>query len=85
MAGVIQGQTQPWFTINEHLSMSVTASTPIDATHITAVAFDDDVAVTIGGLTTSFELPKGTPLGIDTSTSSIKVNADCFMFAMGGR
>ena len=85
MPGAITGQTQPWFTINEHLSKDVTASTDIDVEKITAVAFDVNVRITIGALTTAFPLGAGMPLGIDTSTSVISVDVDAFMFAMGGK
>ena len=85
MAGSVLGRMQPWFTINEFLSKDVTASTSIDVTKITAVCFDSDVEITIGGLGTAFSLTSGTPLGIDNTTASISVDADCFMFAMGGR
>ena len=85
MPGAIQGKTQPWFTINEHLSKAVTAGTAIDVDRITAVAFDADVDISIGSLATAFTLPKGTPMGIDSGTSRIKVSAGAFMFAMGGR
>ena len=85
MPASIQGKTQPWFTINELLSGSVTASTPIDVSKITAVAFDVDVGITIGGLTTPFILIAGTPMGMDSSTDTIQVDVNAFMFAMGGR
>ena len=85
MPASIVGSVQPWFTINENLSKSVTASTPIDITGITAVAFDVGVNITIGSLSTAFYLAEGTPLGIDSSTSTIEVDANAFMFAMGGR
>ena len=85
MPGAIHGKSMPWFTINEHLSMPAIANKPIDTTHITAVCFNVDVHITIGAMSESFELPKGTPMGIDTSTDTIKVGADCFIFCMGGR
>ena len=85
MPASIQGKTQPWFTINELLSESVTASTNIDVESITAVAFDVDVNITIGGLTTAFALALGTPIGIDVTTSIIQTDVDAFMFAMGGK
>lgn len=85
MPGSIQGKTQPWFTINEYLSTSVSAGANINVEKITAVAFDADVNITIGGLETAFALTSGTPLGIDSSTSFIQVDANAFMFAMGGR
>ena len=81
----IAGTVQPWFTINEALSESVTASTDIDVSHISAVAFSVDVEVTIGSLGTAFPLTAGTPMGIDSSTKTIQTDVDAFMFAMGGR
>ena len=85
MPGSIQGKIQPWFTINEHLSKAVTASTAQSVENITAVAFDVDVDITLGSLATAFSLSAGTPLGIDSSTHNITINVDAFMFAMGGR
>ena len=85
MPASIQGKTQPWFTINELLSGAVTASTPIDVSKLTAVAFDVDVAITIGALTTPFTLTAGTPMGMDSSTDTVQVDVDAFMFAMGGK
>ncbi len=85
MPGSIEGSTQPWFTINEFISEDVTASTDIDVNKITAVAFDADVGITIGGLTTVFALAAGMPIGIDATTSTIQVDTNCFMYAMGGR
>ncbi|MFA6692029.1 MAG: hypothetical protein WCR98_08635 [Saccharofermentanales bacterium] len=85
MPASITGRVQPWFTINEALSDSVTASTNIDVSNISAVAFSVDVEVTIGSLSTAFPLTAGTPLGIDSSTEKIQTDVDAFMFAMGGR
>jgi len=85
MPGSIQGKVQPWFTINEHLSTDVVADTDESMEKITAVAFDVDVNITIGALTNAFALPAGTPLGIDSSTSTIQTDVDAFMFAMGGK
>jgi len=83
MSGSIIGQTQPWFTINEELSKSVQAAGDTDVSRISAVAFDQDVMLTIGGLGTAFELPAYTPIGIDVTTSTIQVDVTAFMFAMG--
>jgi hypothetical protein len=85
MPASITGRVQPWFTINEALSDSVTASTNIDVSSISAVAFDVDVNITIGSLGTEFALSAGTPLGIDSSTKTIQTDVDAFMFAMGGK
>jgi len=85
MPASITGKTQPWFTINEFLSASVTANTAIDVNKITAVAFDIDVNLTVGSLGTAFALSAGTPMGIDSATETIKVDVNAFMFAMGGR
>ena len=85
MPASITGKTQPWFTINEFLSKSVIASTSIDVANIAAVAFNADVNITIGSLSSTFYLAEGTPLGIDSSTSTISVDTDAFMFAMGGK
>ena len=85
MPASITGRVQPWFTINEALSESVTASTDIDVSRISAVAFSVDVEVTIGSLGTAFPLTAGTPMGIDSSTKTIQTDVDAFMFAMGGR
>lgn len=85
MPAAITGQTQPWFTINETLSGAQTAGTPIDVSKITAVAFDVDVNLTIGSLGTAFSLTAGVPIGIDSSTSSISIDVNAFMFAMGGK
>ena len=85
MPGAITGKTQPWFTINEHLSQAVTAGDSLSTEYITAVAFDVDVNITIGSMPTPFALQAGVPLGIDTSTQAVSVDNDAFMFAMGGR
>ncbi len=84
MPASITGQTQPWFTINESLSGSVSSGVEISVAGVSAVAFNVSVNVTIGSLPEAFFLPVGTPLGIDSSTSSIMVDAPAFMFAMGG-
>lgn len=85
MPADLSGKVQPWFTINESLSTVVTASTNENVEKITAVAFDKDVDIIIGGLTTAFTLAKGVPMGIDSSTSTIQIDVDAFMFAMGGK
>ena len=85
MPGAIQGKTQPWFTINEHLSKEVSAGADVDVERITAVAFDVDVNITVGTLTSAFALPAGVALGMDSSTASFSVDVTAFMFAMGGR
>ena len=82
MAASTTGRVMNWFTISEELSRTVTAGEEIDVTDISAVAFDNDVAVTIGTLTTPFELPAGTPLGVDVRTTTISVDVASFMFAM---
>lgn len=85
MPGSITGRVQPWFTISEEHSESVTASTDIDVSSISAVAFSVDVNLTIGSLGTAFVLSAFTPMGIDSSTKTIQTDVDAFMFAMGGR
>ena len=85
MPASITGQTQPWFTINEYLSKSVTSGETVSVERISAVAFDVDVNITIGALGTGFPLPAGTPIGIDTSTTQFSVDTGAFMFAMGGK
>jgi len=91
MPASIQGKIQPWFTPNENLSKSVTASTDIDVSAITAVFFTDasgtsvDVALTYGSFATPFPIDSGVALGIDSSTDTIQVDIDCVMHAMGGK
>ena len=85
MPGSITGKVQPWFTINEELSDDVLADTDIAVTAISAVAFDVDVNITIGSLSTAFALTAGVPLGIDSANSTIQVDTNAFMFAMGGK
>ena len=85
MPGSITGQTQPWFTVNEHLSKNISSGEVIEVGSITAVSFDEEVNITIGSLGTPFNIPVGTALGIDTSTSQFSIDTDAFMFAMGGR
>ena len=85
MPGAIQGKSQPWFTINEYLSKDVSANVAVNVERITAVAFDADANITIGGLTKAFSLPKGVPMGMDSGTMTFKIDTAAFMFAMGGR
>jgi len=91
MPGSITGKTQPWFTPNQTLSTEVSLDTDINVENISAVFFTNttgvaiDVELKIGGLATPFPLSAGVPIGIDDATKVIQVNADAFMFAMGGR
>ena len=85
MPGRIHDGYQPWFTIDEFLSTDVTAGEVIDTERITAVSFSVEVNITIGALTTAFVLPVGVALGIDCTTKTISVDADAFMFVMGGK
>lgn len=81
MPARISGHSQPWFTVSEGLSRAVT-TTAIDVQDITAVAFDVDVEVTFGALSTAFELSAFQPIGVDDTVATITVDTAAFMFAM---
>jgi hypothetical protein len=83
MAAQSNGNEFPWFTINEYLSKSITAGSAIDVSNISAVSFNMDVNLTVGSLATPFRVISGTPIGIDSSTHTIQIDVNAFMFAMG--
>ena len=84
MAAGTAGKTQPWFTIDESLSGTVSTGAQINTRNIAAVCFDTDVELTIGALPVAYTLQAYIPIGIDINTTAISVNADAFMFAMRG-
>jgi len=83
MSGQIHGQTMPDFTVNEALSKSVTAGEQLNANTYSAIAFDADVSLTIGALSTGFQLKAFQPMRLDSSTQDFSADTSCFMFAMG--
>ena len=85
MAASIQGQTQPWFTVNDSLSKAVLTSEEIDVSKITAVCFPVDVEILFGTDTEPFPLLEGQPIGIDSGVYIISIDVDTHMWAMGGK